>query len=101
MKILLACAMGLSTSILVQKMQIAAKEQEKNYKIWATDIDSIEDEEEEYDVVLVGPQVSFRLQDIIQAINDSNIPVEVIDNQDYGRCDGVAVLKRAEELACK
>jgi PTS system cellobiose-specific IIB component len=42
-------------------MQEAAKAQGKNYKIWATDVDSVEDEEQPYDAVMIGPQVSWRL----------------------------------------
>ena len=36
MKIMLACCLGMSTSVVVQKMKDAAKEQGKDYEIWET-----------------------------------------------------------------
>lgn len=101
MKIVLACALGISTSLVVKKMQEAAKEQGKDYKIWAVDVDSIEDEEDTFDVVMIGPQVSWRLdevKEIVEEISDKKIPVSVIESGAYGRGDGAAVLKAAEEL---
>lgn len=95
--IMLACAMGMSTSLLVKKMQEAAKQQGKDYKIWATDVDSVEDEEERYDIVMLGPQVSWRLDEVKEAV-DGAAPVTVIDKQDYGSCNGAAVVKTAEQI---
>lgn len=97
MNILLACAMGMSTSLVVNKMKEAASAQGKDYKIWATDIDSIEDEEESYDIVMVGPQVAWRKDEVEDAV-DGQAPVVVIDKENYGKCDGQAVLKQAEKV---
>ena len=41
MKIMLACCLGMSTSVVVQKMKVAAKEQGKDYEIWAVDQNKI------------------------------------------------------------
>ena len=95
MIILLACAIGMSTSLGVNKMKESAKAQGKKYTIWATDIDSLEDEEEEYDIVLIGPQVSWRIDEVKDAVG-GKAPVIVIDKEAYGKCDGAAVLKLAE-----
>lgn len=99
MNILLACAMGMSTSILVSKMQKEAKQQNKKYRIWATSIDQI-DEESSYDVVVLGPQVCHRVDEVREQV-DSKIPVIVIDRAAYGACDGKAVLEAAEEAVNK
>lgn len=96
MKILLACAQGMSTSILVKKMQNAAAQQNKNYKIWATSVDGVFDEDEDFDVILVGPQVSKRADELKDEFTD--IPVEVIPKDMYGRVDGESVLAFAESL---
>lgn len=37
MRIMLACNAGMSTSLVVAKMQDAAKAQGKDYKIWAVE----------------------------------------------------------------
>lgn len=97
MRIMLACAIGMSTSVLVKKMEDAAASQGKDYKIWAIDQSSIEDNIGEFDVLLLGPQVQHTLKKIRKIVPD-NIPVAVIKFQDYGRGDGAAVLKFAEDL---
>lgn len=103
MNILLCCAMGMSTSIVVQSMKKAAAALGKTHKIWAIDADSICDEDDRFDVILIGPQVGFRLEEIkemLREIPDQNphIPVAVIDKADYGSCNGEAILRYAETL---
>lgn len=44
MNIMLACNAGMSTSLIVARMEEAAEEQGKNYKIWAVDQASIKRE---------------------------------------------------------
>lgn len=95
--ILLACAAGMSTSLLVTKMKKYVQAQGKDYKIWATDIDSIDDEDEKFDIVLIGPQVAWRIDKVKETVGDK-IPVAVIDKNEYGKCNGEAVVKMAEEL---
>lgn len=98
MNIMLACAAGMSTSILVAKMQESAKNQGKDYKIWAIDQSLIEDNLGNFDVLLLGPQVQHTLKKVKKLVGDQ-APVAVIKAVDYGRGNGEAVLKFAEELA--
>lgn len=95
MRIMLACAAGMSTSIVVAKMEEVAKAEGKDYKIWAVDISVIEEELGNFDVLLLGPQVLFKLRKA-QKIVDGAAPVEVIDSVAYGACDGKTVLSQAE-----
>ena len=44
MRIMLACNAGMSTSLVVAKMQDAAKAQGKDYKIWAIEQGEIQNE---------------------------------------------------------
>ena len=53
MYILLCCAAGMSTSMVVRKMQEEAKKQGKNYKIKAVDSELVKLEIKEADVVLI------------------------------------------------
>lgn len=101
MNIILCCAMGVSTSIVVQEMKKAAAAQGKNYKIWAIDADSIDDEDENFDVVLVGPQVSHKAEEIEELLENGRIPVAVMNKEDYGTCNGKAILQFAEELVAE
>lgn len=97
MRIMLACAAGMSTSILVAKMEDAAKEQGKNYKIWAIDQSLIAQELGNFDVLLLGPQVQHTLRKVKKIVGDL-APVAIIKAVDYGRGNGAAVLEHAEKL---
>ncbi|HFJ9463315.1 TPA: PTS sugar transporter subunit IIB [Bacillus cereus] len=98
MYILLCCAAGMSTSMVVRKMQEEAKKQGKNYKIKAVDSELVKLEIKEADVVLIGPQVKYLFPALEFLANSYNIPVAIIDQRDYGMCDGLKVLKQAEQL---
>ena len=108
MRIMLACNAGMSTSLVVAKMQDAAKAQGKDYKIWAVEQGEIQNELGNFDVLLLGPQVRHLqrkvkatvrhiLRRVTKLVGDQAV-VDVIDGPSYGRCDGAAVLKQAEDL---
>lgn len=97
LRIMLACNAGLSTSLVVSKMQDAAKAEGKNYKVWAVDHESISEELGNFDVLLLGPQVRHMLRRVRKEVGDQAV-VDVIEPMSYGRCDGAAVLKQAEAL---
>lgn len=98
MKILLTCAAGMSTSLLVEKMKKAAEKREENIIINAKSIDKVEEIIEDYDVILLGPQIRYKLKEIKNLGNEYNIPVDVVDSIAYGRVDGEKVLRQALEL---
>lgn len=98
-RILLACSAGMSTSLLVTKMQAAAKEQNIDVKIWAIPEANLSNEVKECDVVLLGPQVRFMLSKASEIAKPYGVPVEVINMMHYGTCNGKEVLKRALEIA--
>lgn len=97
MNIMLACNAGMSTSLVVSKMQEAAKAEGKEYKIWAVEQGEIEGELGNFDVLLLGPQVRHILRRVSKLVGDK-AAVDVINGAAYGRCDGAAVLKQAETL---
>lgn len=95
-KVMLVCAAGMSTSLLVSKMQKAAKEQGEDVNIFATAASDADNklESEHPDILMLGPQVSYMLNDYK---NRLSIPVEVINMQDYGMMNGQKVLAQALE----
>ena len=97
MNIMLACAQGLSTSLLVEKMKNWAKENGKDYKIWAVDQATIENELGNFDVLLLGPQVQHMYKKISKIV-DGKAPVAVIKPIDYGRMNVEGIIRQAEEL---
>lgn len=96
MNIMLSCCAGMSTSMLVEKMKEAAKAQGKDYKIWACPIESISNEIDQCDVILLGPQVRLEKPNVERIAGGK--PVGVIQPMDYGRLNGAAVIAAAEEL---
>ena len=92
-KILLICSAGMSTSLLVTKMQKAATDRGLDLDISATGSGTYKDIAETADVILLGPQVRFMLREVSAAI--PNKPIEVIDMRAYGKIDGSAVLDQA------
>ena len=66
-------------------------------KIWAVEQGEIQNELGNFDVLLLGPQVRHILRRVTKLVGDQAV-VDVIDGPSYGRCDGAAVLKQAEDL---
>ncbi|MEB7783141.1 PTS sugar transporter subunit IIB [Mammaliicoccus sciuri] len=96
-KILLVCSAGMSTSMLVKKMQDTANEEGKDYEVEALALSEAETKGDEVDVILLGPQVRFQKAQVEKVAN-GKVPVDVIDMQQYGMMDGEGVLKHAESL---
>lgn len=94
-KIVLVCAAGMSTSLLVNKMRSAADEQSYEVEIDAYPIAEVEQIAQEADVVLLGPQVRHQIEDVKNLVS---CPVESIDMRAYGIMDGKAVIKRVKEI---
>lgn len=97
-KIKLFCAAGMSTSMLVNKMKEAAKEQSIEVEINAHTVETLKDEVKDCDVVLLGPQVSYLLEDSKKIASQYNVPVAVIPMMDYGMMNGKKVLEFALNL---
>lgn len=98
MNILLICSAGMSTSLLVTKMERVAKDLNFEAKIWAVSTDSADENIPSADVVLLGPQIKFMLKAMQEIGEKYNTPVEVINSNDYGNCNGKNVLKQALSL---
>lgn len=99
MVIRLFCALGMSTSLLVQKMKEAAEEKGKDVDIEAFSFNEMERLLDGVDVALLGPQIGFQLPKAKAICEPKGIPVDVIPMQDYGMCNGMNVLKFAYKLA--
>ena len=90
-QILLVCSAGMSTSLLVTKMEGAAKDAGYDAPRVLEDVD----------VILLGPQVRFQkgaIEKLAAGRKKGPIPVEVIDMRDYGTMNGKAVFEMARKL---
>lgn len=90
--ILLVCAGGNSTSILVNDMRRHLRENEA----WHIDADAVENLHNvigKYDYILVAPQIQFRFSDIKQMAEEfGDIKVISIPSADFASCDGKRII---------
>jgi PTS system cellobiose-specific IIB component len=80
MKIMLVCAGGMSTSILMKKMEKFGVEKGVDLDIKAFAVQDLEENYKSYDVILLGPQISYKFNDIKKSVTT---PVGVIQSYDY------------------
>jgi len=98
--IMLVCSAGMSTSMLVQKMQESAENRNLDYEIFAVAASEADKQLKKKDInaVLLGPQVEYMKTQFEEKGEKHNFPVSVIGMQDYGMFNGEKVLTDAEEL---
>ena len=102
LKVRLFCAGGMSTSLLVRKMEAAAAEEGLEVDIVAHGVGSIDRYiDDTVDAVLLGPQVGYQKAAAQAECNKYGIPCEVIPMTDYGMVNGKNVLALAKRLAAK
>ena len=99
MKIVLCCVAGLSTTMLMDSMKSVIKKSQKldinNFELMAIPVEQLPQEIEGTDVVLLGPQVSYKSDFVKSVTVPLNIPFIVVDKATYGAMDGATVIKEA------
>lgn len=97
-KIALFCAMGMSTSVMVAKMQRAAKSRGINAEISAHAEEDLEALAKDLHVALLGPQVAYRLNQCKKICDANDVSIAVISSTDYGLMNGEKVFDSALDL---
>jgi len=98
MNIYLVCNAGMSTSILVRKMQeVAEKQGLADLKIEAFSVEILDEKVNSADVILIGPQIRHMVNDVKKVVA-GHCPVAVIDMRDYGMLKGQKILDDALKL---
>lgn len=95
-KIVLLCNMGMSTSLMVNKMRTEAARQGYDCDISAYALGQAEEIIPAADILLMGPQIAFELDRLKGSYPDKKI--EAINMMDYGRMDGAKVLNHVKEV---
>jgi len=88
----------MSTSLLVNKMKSAAKNKNIEVSIQAVPVETVSNYLDDTQVVLLGPQVKFRLNEVKDICEPSGVKVSVINTVDYGMMKGDKVLDSAISL---
>jgi len=99
-KVVLVCAAGMSSSMLEEKIRLAAKAAGKEMELRAVDSTRIslwDYENDRMDVILVAPQVRFKKRGIIQKAEPLGIIVQDIDTVAYGMVDGEKIFNQVLE----
>lgn len=91
-KILLCCNAGMSTSLLVQKMQAEVSNRGLDVEVEARPMNEALDHMDDADIVLLGPQIGYAKADYEKATDK---PVEVIPMVDYGRMNAAGIIDMA------
>ncbi|MBH1932079.1 PTS sugar transporter subunit IIB [Serratia rubidaea] len=98
-RIVLACSAGMSTSLVVTKMEKEAQARGLELKIYAIPEQNLRDELQscagDIIAVLLGPQVRFKLAENKKLTDAYQIPLAVIDSVAYGTLNGAKVLDQA------
>lgn len=94
--IVLFCAQGMSTSLLVNKMKEAAKKQGYECEINAYSLSSAREKGADADVILLGPQVRFSKGKVEKDCPGKKI--ECIDMQAYGTMNGEKVIAQVKKI---
>ena len=98
-QITLICAGGMSTSMLVAKMKKVAEAKGVEAEIRAIAEGKFKkDYSDKTDVLLLGPQIGYMVDDFKKEYEPRGIKVDVIDSIDYGMMNGEKVLNIALNL---
>ena len=89
-RILLLCAMGMSTSLLVRKLEKQAEEEDYKCEIDACSAFDVDEFPKEPDLIVLGPQVRHRLEEFRDKYPKKK--VIALDTVLYGRMDAKSIL---------
>lgn len=95
MNILLVCAGGFSTSILMKKVRTWSDANGRDVTINASGKEAYKEIWKDYDCILLGPQISYGLDEIKANVT---IPVATIEPMDYAIGNAENVVKLAEKI---
>ena len=98
MDIVLCCAGGFSTTMLMERIKQTIHNSEKlndgDFTLKAIAADLLDQEVDHMDALIMGPQVAHKLESIKPLIEPRHIPYIIVDQETYGKMDGATVLKQ-------
>jgi PTS system cellobiose-specific IIB component len=96
-KVLLVCAIGMSSSLLVSKVTEEAEAAGVKMDMLAIETPEVgrwDFENNVMDVVLIAPQVRYKRKSIAKASEPYGTIVEIIDSVSYGMVDGEKIFQQ-------
>ncbi|MGL4741219.1 MAG: PTS sugar transporter subunit IIB [Sarcina sp.] len=105
MKILFICCAGMSSSLVVKRLedyikQLNDSKTNLNISIEAIPLDKFKFVADDYSLILLAPQIAYKLKDFKTLMLESNkdVPVGVVKGLDYGLIKVENILKSALKL---
>uniref|UniRef100_UPI00262388D7 PTS sugar transporter subunit IIB n=1 Tax=Clostridium sp. TaxID=1506 RepID=UPI00262388D7 len=90
------CATGTSSNIVVESIKKVIGN--RDITILAEGIEEFVDNVKQCNLILLGPQIKYKIDMVKKAVEDKNIPVAIIDSMDYGLCRGEDILNKALKI---
>lgn len=101
MKLLLICAGGMSTSMLIKKLEkYAAENGIEDFVCEAHGVGSFEDLHKDWDLTLYGPQISNRAE-YLREVAGPDYPIAKIQPADYAIGNASNIFKTVHQLLNK
>ena len=106
MKILFICCAGMSSSLVVKRLEDyitqlnTSNDKKINLTIEAIPLDKFKDFTSDYSLILLAPQIAYKLKDFKSLISskDKSTPVGVVKGLDYGLLKVDNILSSALQL---
>lgn len=91
-KILLCCSAGMSSSIIVKHMRMAAQDHDLDVTIAAVSGNQVPRYVGKVDVILVAPALVYEFERIKKIAEPYRVRVFLIGREDYGQMNGETIL---------
>ena len=99
LKVMFVCCAGMSTSLLVEKVNQAAQRKGVEIEVYAMGETEARKNLSQADILLLGPQVRYLENGFRKNLGESATKLGVVDMIAYGRMDGEKVLEQIMELS--
>jgi len=99
LKVMFVCCAGMSTSLLVEKVNKTAKSKGIDLEVYALAEAEAKKDLTQADILLLGPQVRYLASSFGKALEGTNTKLGVVDMLAYGRMDGEKVLQQILDLS--
>ena len=91
--VLISCAGGFSSSLVISKFKNAAAAKGVEVNAWAINSGDFDANVDKADIVLVAPQIQYMYAPFKEKCDARNIPCLMVSQKDYGRCNGEHILE--------
>ena len=95
MKILLACSMGLSTSMLIEKLKEEGKKRGMDLDVDAVTYQIVNQYVDTTDILLLGPQIRYLVKKFQDDYGDRIPVIDAMNMSDYALLNAEKILNEA------